>query len=81
MYAIYDENPFPSDSLSFKIWQNNRQAGTGLLSSAGESERYIIYLYVMGKTLVKIARISGRSPTAISLLLEKYHVKLDRLGE
>ena len=77
MYAIYDKNPFPPDSLSYKIWARNEEIGTGRVWTATDGEKFILYLYIMGKCIKDVSRISGKSVTAITHLLDKYHIKLD----
>ena len=77
MFAVYDNNPYPPDSISSRIWDRNKEMGTGRISSASTNEKFILYLYIMGTTIKDIKKMSGRSGNSVNVLLERYHVKLD----
>jgi hypothetical protein len=74
MFAIYDENPYPPNSISHKIWENNRKLGTGRIYSATDNEKFILYLYIMGKNIKNISEMCKISAGAVVNLLTKYHI-------
>lgn len=77
MFAIYDDNPYPPNSISYKIWERNEKIGSGKIKNAKKYEKFAIYLYVMGTRISDISKTIGISTTSVDLLLKKYYIKLD----
>ena len=77
MFAVYDNNPYPLDSRSSRIWERNKKMGTYDVHNASAKEKFIIYLYVMSGCIREVSRKSGLSETSVNSLITKYHIKLD----
>lgn len=68
-------NPYPTESISYRIYENNRNHFSSIFY-ATEIDKMIICLYVMGNTMKKIAKIANLNVSTISNKLNKYEVKI-----
>ena len=76
-YDMIYVNPYPLDSISYKIYENNKVDPYELINNASDVDKYIIYLYVMGETLVRISKIAKCNIKTVSNKLNKYGVKIN----
>lgn len=68
-------NPYPRGSVSHQIYENNRIDPGKMINEAQNIDKIIIYLYVMGSSIRKIAKKVKLSVSTITRRLDKYEVK------
>ena len=70
-------NPYREGSISSKIYERNYVDPGQIIESANYKDKFIIYLYVMGRTIGQIAEFMGVHRSTVSKKLDKYGVKYD----
>ena len=69
-------NPYKRDTNSYDIYERNYIDPGDKITSASDMDKFIIYLYVMGRTMKQIAEFMGIHRNTVSNKLDKYEVKI-----
>jgi len=69
-------NPYEKGTVSHKIYERNYINPSELINSASDKDKFMIYMYVMGRSIKKISKFMGCSVTTVSNRLTKYKVKI-----